>query len=178
MTAELVAPGLGHRQSFLEALREGFDFGTQPCASTESVEEIEADFAGHIARITDQSGTVRLPTGEAVPKVPFSVLWLVEDDSFIGQLNLRHELNDYLRQWGGHIGFAIRPSRRRQGYGRLILALGLEECRRRGMERILVTCLEDNRGSARVIEANGGVLVNAVADPAGRGRLRRYWISS
>ena len=175
-TPRLAAPGPRYRRSFLEALREGFDFATQPCASAESVGDIEADFAGYVAR-TDQSGTVLLPTGETVPKVPFSVFWLVEDDGFIGQLNLRHELNDYLRQWGGHVGFAIRPCRRRQGYGRLILALGLEECRCRGMERILVTCLEDNRASARIIEANGGVLENVLADPAGRGRLRRYWIS-
>jgi predicted acetyltransferase len=112
-----------------------------------------------------------------VPKVPFSVFWLIEGDAFIGEANVRQELNAYLIKEGRHVGYGIRPSRQRQGYGKLILALALEECRRLGLARVLVTCLEDNFASARIIEANGGVLENVIEDPAGRGRLRRYWIS-
>jgi predicted acetyltransferase len=59
----------------------------------------------------------------------------------------------------------------------MILALTLEQCRRLGIRRVLVTCLEDNIASARVIEANGGVLENVIDAPGGRGSLRRYWIS-
>jgi predicted acetyltransferase len=112
-----------------------------------------------------------------VSKVPFSVFWLVEGDEFIGEASIRHELTAHLLKEGGHVGYGIRPSRQRQGYGRLILALALEECRRLGIERVLVTCLQDNVASARVIEANGGELENVIDDPAGRGPLRRYWIS-
>ena len=105
--------------------------------------------------------------------MPFSVFWLIEGDAFIGEANVRHEL---IKE-GGHVGYGIRPSRQRQGYGKLILALALEECRRLGLARVLVTCLEDNLASARIIEANGGELENVIDDPAGRGPLRRYWIA-
>ena len=118
-----------------------------------------------------------MPTGQIVPKVPFSVFWLVEGDEFIGETHVRHKLNDYLIKEGGNVGYGIRPSRQGQGYGKLILALALDECRRIGLARVLLTCLQDNVASARIIEANGGELENVIAYPAGRGPLRRYWIA-
>ena len=174
--AELVAPSLRYARSYVAALREGFRRGAQDRASERRISQIEADFVRYIQAITDQSGSIRLPTGEIVPKVPFSVHWLVEGDEFIGETHIRHRLNDYLIKEGGHVGYGIRPAWRRQGYGKLILALALEECRRLGLHRVLVTCLEDNVASARIIEANGGELENVIADPAGRGPLCRYWI--
>jgi predicted acetyltransferase len=176
-SAELVPPSLRHARSHAGALREGFRRGVQDRLSERRIGEIEADFARYIEAITNQTGSVRLPTGETVPKVPFSVFWLVEADEFIGEASIRHELNAHLLEEGGHVGYGIRPSRQGRGYGKLILALALEQCRLLGIGRVLVTCLEDNVASARIIEANGGVLENVIADPAGRGPLRRYWIS-
>ena len=175
--AELVPPSPRYARSYVAALREGFRRGAQDRVSKRRIAQIEADFARYIEAITDQSGSIRLPTGEIVPKVPFSVLWLVEGDEFIGETDIRHQLNTYLIEEGGHVGYGIRPARRRQGYGRLILALALEECRRLDICRVLITCLQDNVASARIIEANGGELENVTDDPAGRGPLRRYWIS-
>jgi predicted acetyltransferase len=175
--ATLASPALRHAPSYIEALREGFRRGEQEVVSERRVRQIEADFAGYLAQITDQTGNIRLPSGEIVPKVPFSLHWLTEGDTFIGEASLRHQLNAHLMREGGHIGYGIRPSRRGRGYGRRILGLALEECRRLGIERALVTCLESNIASARIIEANGGVLEDAHDDPAGRGKLRRYWIA-
>jgi predicted acetyltransferase len=175
--AELVAPSLRHARSYIAALREGFRRGAQERLSERRISQIEADFAAYIEAVTDQTGSVRLPTGAIVSKVPFSVFWLVEGAEFIGETQIRHQLNDYLIMEGGHVGYGIRPGRQDQGYGKLILALALEECRRLGLRRVLVTCLQDNVASARIIEANGGTLENVIADPAGRGPLRRYWIA-
>ena len=122
--------------------------------SERRIRQIEEDFARYTAAITDQSGRIRLPSGHMVSKVPFSVFWLVEGDEFIGEASIRHELTAHLLKEGGHVVYGIRPSR-----------------------RVLVTCLQDNVASARVIEANGGELENVIDDPAGRGPLRRYWIS-
>lgn len=173
-----MAPSERYAPSYVSALREGFVFGTQPDSSDERISDVEGDFAGWLAKVTDQTGTVLLPTGKTVPKVPFSVFWLVEGASFIGQLNLRHRLNDWLLQEGGHVGYGIRPSRRGQGFGKLILRLGLAECRCLGLARVLVTCADDNLASARIIEANGGELENVIPDPADHGGtpVRRYWI--
>ena len=123
MTAELVYPATRLARSYVAALREGFLRGTQEVMSERRIRQIEEDFAPYIAAITDQTGSIRLPTGEIVPKVPFSVLWLVEGDEFIGETHVRHELNAYLFREGGHVGYGIRPARQRQGYGKLILAL-------------------------------------------------------
>jgi predicted acetyltransferase len=174
--ARLVPPAPCHAPSYLEALREGFRRGEQDTVTERRVRQIEADFAGYLAVITNQTGNIRLPTGEIVPKVPFSLHWLTDGDVFIGEASLRHQLNAHLMREGGHIGYGIRPSYRGRGYGRRILALALEECRRVDIERALVTCLDSNTASARIIEANGGVLENVIVDPGRRGRVRRYWI--
>lgn len=178
MVAVLVPPTSEYAASCIAALREGFARGIQLPAPEERIREIEADFVRYIAQITEQRGTITLPTGEVIPKVPFSLFWLVEGEAFIGEISIRHELNAWLLQEGGHIGYGIRPSRRGQGYGKLILRLGLDECRRLGLPRVFVTCADDNPASARIIEANGGALENMISDPANHGRapVRRYWI--
>ena len=95
MTAHLVQPSGRHAalcrrpSGRFPARRAGDRIGAR-------IRQIETDFAAYVAAITDQTGRIRLPTGDIVPKVPFSVFWLVEDDEFIGEANIRHQLNAYL----------------------------------------------------------------------------------
>ncbi len=88
------------------------------------------------------------------------------------------ELSDRLLAGGGHIGYDIRPSARPRGYGRRILALTLQKARARGIARALVTCLVDNVASARIIEANGGVLQDVIHSDVLGGMMKRYWIEA
>jgi predicted acetyltransferase len=106
-----------------------------------------------------------------------SAFWLIRDDNVIlGTSYLRHKLNDNLRKLGGHIGYRIRPSQRRKGYGTAILKLTIAKARLFGLKRALVTCDEDNFASAKIIEKNGGVLKDKF-DRNEPGKLtRRYWI--
>ena len=109
--------------------------------------------------------------------VSSSTRWLVgPEERILGEARLRHELNDNLRHEGGHIGYAIRPSCRRQGCGTRILALMLSEATARGIDPVLVTCDADNIGSAKIIERNGGVLENEVLSRISGKPVRRYWI--
>ncbi len=102
---------------------------------------------------------------------------LVDDSNHIyGGTNLRHELNDNLLNFGGHIGYLIRPSERRKGYGTLILSLVLKECQKRGITKVLVTCREGNIGSAKVIEKNQGIYENSKKKVEDNKIYRRYWI--
>ncbi|WP_195576754.1 GNAT family N-acetyltransferase [Paenibacillus sp. 1001270B_150601_E10] len=96
--------------------------------------------------------------------------WLMLDDHPLGLGKLRHELNASLRERGGHIGYAIRPSERGKGYGHVILQLLVEEAGKRGMNEVLLTCLEDNFPSRRVIEANQGILHEI------KNGICKYWI--
>lgn len=96
--------------------------------------------------------------------------WIVDGEDLVGFVAIRHRLNDFLLEEGGHIGYSVRPSRRREGHASRALALALDEARRLGLGRVLVTCDDDNLASARTIETNGGVLEDV------RRAKRRYWI--
>ena len=93
-------------------------------------------------------------------KVPDSVFFLLDTDRdrLIGAVNIRHYLNESLKRSGGHIGDGIRPSERRKGYATEMIRLTLIECRKLGIEKVLMTCDKDNIGSAKSIIKNGGVL--------------------
>lgn len=109
-------------------------------------------------------------------RVPATCFWLIVDGGvYGGELDLRHSLNDGLRRYGGHIGYKIRPSQRRKGYGTLLCRLGIEEARKRGIKDLLITCDDDNIGSRKVIEANGGRLKDKV-DNQRAALTRRYWV--
>lgn len=98
-----------------------------------------------------------------------------EDGLLVGMLDLRHRLNDHLLAFGGHIGYSVRPSQRRQGYAVEMLGLGLEEARRLGLSRVLITCDKDNTASAHTICHYAAVLENEV--PEGSSITQRYWVT-
>lgn len=110
-------------------------------------------------------------------KVPDSVFFLldVERDILLGAVNIRHYLNDYLLQFGGHIGDGIRPTERRKGYATEMIRLSLIECKKLGIDRVLMVCDKSNIGSAKSIINNGGILENEFVDEDGEIN-QRYWI--
>ena len=89
--------------------------------------------------------------------VPCTTLFWVEEDTLLGVINLRHALNEFLRTFGGHIGYSVRPSARRKGHATSMLRAILPHARALGLDHVLVTCDPDNIGSLRAIEHNGGV---------------------
>ena len=108
--------------------------------------------------------------------VPDSVFFCLDDHTnrFVGAVNIRHRLYALLLRSGGHIGDGVRPSERRRGVATRMIAMALEECRRLGIERVLMVCDKDNIASALSIQKNGGVLENELDD--GGTMIQRYWI--
>ncbi|MEO8610258.1 MAG: GNAT family N-acetyltransferase [Chloroflexota bacterium] len=109
-------------------------------------------------------------------QVAESTFWMIEEETFIGRISVRHHLTESLMQFGGHIGYEIRPTKRRQGYGTSMLGLGLEKARAVNITRALVTCDDTNSASAKIIQANGGVLENIILLAGYPVPIRRYWI--
>lgn len=97
------------------------------------------------------------------------------DGKIIGTIQLRHELDDYLRKRGGHIGYGIRPSERKKGYGSRQLALVLEKARALHIPRVMISCDQDNIASAKVAINNGGKLEWEGYDEED-GYIQIYWI--
>lgn len=98
------------------------------------------------------------------------------DNKLVGIINVRHELNDYLFKYGGHIGYSILPSERRKGYAYKQLFLALEFCKELNIQKVLVTCVDYNIGSRKTIEKAGGILENNVFNHDKNVEERRYWI--
>lgn len=157
-----------YRETYLDGLREFQDEGRYV---DWDYEEVASDFP-RLVRALRARKTNPLPG-----KVPETIYWLIHDTTFIGRLGLRHELNDSLMLFGGNIGYEIRPTWRRRGYGKAILRLGLEKARASGLTRVLVTCDDTNIGSSRIIEANGGIWQDTQLLPGRTVPTRRYWIT-
>lgn len=129
------------------------------------------EWAAYLDQLADWAEGLNLPEDH----VPGLSLAAVVDDELVGRASIRLALNAWLLERGGHIGYAVRPGFRGRGYAHQILAGSLEIIRARGVEKVLVTCNDDNLASAAVIERAGGVLEN-IAEQLDGERVRRYWI--
>ena len=98
----------------------------------------------------------------------------LDNNKIVGIINTRHELNDYLLNFGGYIGYSVRKSERRKGYAKAMLSYTVDFLFSLGLEKILITCDKNNIASKRTIESCGGILENEVATED-RTTLR-YWI--
>ena len=162
----LVRPSAKYRKTFVSGMIE---FERDEGDKRRKVEEWH-DFPAFIKRMRDHEIGRNLPKGY----IPSSYYWLVDESGFIGETTIRHCLTKALRKDGGHIGYGIRPSKRKMGFGKKILALALRKAKKLGIHRVLVTCDSGNMGSRKIIEINGGVLWNKIR--LGGKLRRRYWI--
>ncbi|MFP7696928.1 GNAT family N-acetyltransferase [Trueperella sp. LYQ143] len=130
-------------------------------------------WAEYLQRLTQESRGENLPAD----RVRADFFLAQVDDQIVGRLSIRYALTDYLLKYGGHVGYAVRPEYRRRGYATHLLAEAVSRLHTCGIERVLVTCDDDNIPSAKTIERCGGVLENIVRTPQGH-LMRRYWINS
>lgn len=161
----LVKPEEKYLPSYLEAFDQYAVLGISTYGMTDA----------RACDIFEKYENYRLERNLKPDRVGSDYYWLVDDDRdyFIGEVAIRHRLNDALFLRGGHIGYVIRYDEWGKGYGTRMLKLALNKARERGLDKVLITCNDSNLASARVMEKNGCVLENKVEVDGMV--VRRYW---
>ncbi len=163
----LIRPTTYYKTSYIAAVREFHAEGKNPAWNYENLEaNFDEYVAMQLAKETD-------PEAGYVPQTEY---WFVVGEEYIGRISLRHYLNDSLWLFGGHIGYEVRPTMRQRGYGTLMCRLVLDHARALKLDRVLITCDDDNIGSQKIIEANNGILQDKI-DNGRQVLTRRYWIA-
>jgi len=171
---KLIYPTVCLRDSWLDARDEWGPGLDQPGAGLHPDDDVDSlvGFSAWIRRLTDE-GNIMLPPREG--RVHADYWWIVEDQTYLGAITLRHGLNDFLLRAGGHIGYGLRPSARGRGLAAWALRSILPRAQQLRLDRVLVTCDDGNAASARTIEKAGGVLEDIRQTELGL--TRRYWIT-
>ena len=157
----LELPSMKVFNSYIEALEEGFYRGNEAVKKSSEIADIKRDAKNYLSSLnTPPDGFYTVPSGEKFQKVPYETLWLIHDDTFIGEVSFRHELNEMLQNFGGHVGYGVRPSLAGQGFATLALRMTVERANNMGIKELLLTCSPDNPASRRVIEKNGGEFID------------------
>ena len=132
-------------------------------------------FLRYLEVLSEQKRGLNLPPRH----VPSTFLFAFAATRIVGRVLIRHSLNTFLLRVGGHIGYVVVPEFRRRGYATVMLRLALKIANETlGIQRVLVTCDDDNMGSIRTIEKCGGILENIVTGPDLETPKRRYWIQA
>lgn len=145
--------------------REGFNFAFDYTPGD--------DFSKWIEVMAERQLGKNVPTG----RVPATFELAIVEQRVAGRLSVRHALNEFLIQQGGHIGYGVLPAFRGRGIAKRMLQRGLQITRALGIERVLVTCEETNAASRRIIEGAGGVYESSYAEPGVGVPIRRYWFA-
>ena len=168
---ELVFPTKEMKEEIKEYFQEFYNNGEKIHGSG-GISRIE-DFDLWLDKVNEDVFPQTIENG----KVPATLYFTVRksDKKIVGNLQIRHKLNEKLLQDGGHIGDSIRKSERRKGYATEQIRLALQKCRGLGIDRVLMTCDKSNIGSAKSIKNNDGILENEIYIE--NELIQRYWIS-
>jgi len=152
-----VFPNKEYEQKAIEFIQEFRDYDS-PINGTGGLDRFleNATYQDWLLKIEADRDIANIPED----RVPAYTYFYVreDDDKIIGMINIRLALNDFLRKEGGHIGYSIRPTERRKGYGTRMLREVLEFLKPIGLTNIIITCGKENLASAGVIKNCGGVL--------------------
>lgn len=154
----LVLPTLEYKERATEYIKEFYEYDSEINGSgaLECYLE-EATYEEWLEKVVADIDIANVKA----PRVPALTYFFVreEDERILGMANVRLALNDFLRKEGGHIGYAVRPTERRKGYGTRMLQEALKIYKRLNIREVLISCDRENLGSAGVIKNNGGELV-------------------
>jgi len=151
---ELIKPEKKHKEIIIDFIKEHQENNEFEIHGGALVEKL--DYDTWLKQIDDNSKKDTVDKNWVVSST-FLVI-RKKDNRLIGFVDIRHELNDFLRLYGGNIGFGVRPSERRKGYATKILMKALDYCRDIGLHKVMLACYKDNIASSKTIKNCGGIL--------------------
>ena len=172
---ELVDANKKYMKGYKEAYLIAIDKMNQGLISKHDQAFENPDEIDVVQKYKDSRDKLKIPEGKVVSYNYF----LVDEDEFLGVIHIRMELNEALLRYAGNIGYGINPKYWNQGYGNILLKLGLEKAKELGLkDKVLITCDDDNIASAKIIEKNGGILENKIQNTIKDETFltRRYWV--
>lgn len=146
---KLVQPSLEYKKQAIEYIQEQNEYNS-PINGVGGLNRYLEDYEGWLEKLEEDRN--RQITEERVPAETFFLI-RENDNKIVGMINIRFALNKKLRKVGGHIGYSIRPTERRKGYNKINLYLGLLECQKHGIKRVMLSCNKENLGSAKTIQS-------------------------
>lgn len=169
---ELIFPTKEYKKEIEKYLQEFLDNGENEIAGDGGLDRIR-DFDKWLEKV-QKDLSVDTIDKDRIPATLYLTI-RKSDKKIVGNLQIRHFLNEKLLNYGGHIGDSVRPSERRKGYATEQIRLALEKCKELGIDNVLMDCDKTNIGSAKSIQKNGGILENEIY--FGNKLVQRYWIS-
>lgn len=170
---KLVKPSLEYKRQAIEYIQEQNEYNSS-INGVGGLDRYLENYEGWLKKLEEDRNR---PTTEE--RVPAETFFLVRenDNKILGMINIRLALNEKLRKVGGHIGYSIRPTERRKGYNKINLYLGLLECKKHGIKRVMLSCNKENLGSAKTIQSFDAELEREFYDDETyHCQERVYWI--
>ena len=171
---KLIRPTEEYLSQVWEYRQECVDAGSRMdgCGPME-VDQTPEEWLAAVRAYTDPA---TLPEGKVLSTQFITVR--ESDNRLVGMLQVRHSLNDHLRQYGGHIGYSVRPSERQKGYAKEQLRQALIWCRETlGLDEVMVFCYDTNEASRRTILKAGGVYEGRAVEPDKGKNVEHYRIA-
>lgn len=172
---QFISPSIEYIDSYLEALKKLEEEGFPDFISSTEIEK-DREIAIEKMKLLETEKCVEINSDFT----PSAFVWLVDEQKkeYLGRISVRYVLkNEYMKMFGGHIGYTVNPKYRRRGYATMLLKYGIELASKKGIKMILITCNVDNIGSRKVIEKNGGIFINSMYDERNRKHKLRYVIN-
>ncbi len=169
----LISPGKSLENPALEYRKEHFDNNETLLHGSSLFDSIDS-FDEWLDHLKANSRQETLRPGWVVSSTFFAVR--EGDGRIVGMVDIRHELNDFLRNYGGHIGYGVRPSERNKGYATRILHLALEYSRGLGLDKVMLACDRGNAASQKTIQKCGGIFEREFLHSDGN-TVQVFWIT-
>lgn len=155
-----VIPSKEYENQAIEYIKEFYEYKSD-INGAGGLDRYLDNYDGWLEKLAEDR--LRVPNEERVPAETYFLV-RESDNKLLGMINIRLVLNEHLKKYGGHIGYGIRPTERQKGYNKVNLYLGLLCCQKHGIKEVLMDCDKENLGSAKTMQALGGILIKEYYD--------------